>query len=230
MKQSISDDKLDQVLRTVFAGNSLSDDVLDDVSASPALWHAVRREIDSRKPGAVLPWPPSNILRRWMLIGVPVAAAVVITVAIFSFQGSEKGVGQAGLSTPVGNEVTTAAPKPRSSDVEPSTSPAEINTKVTAPRQPISRTSMGRSVTAARKRIRQTTPTETRAEPEVRSEFIALTYAERPESGQLVRVKVPSSMMVRLGLVASVKTPTSLIDAEVVIGDDGQTHAIRFIR
>ncbi|MBK9768379.1 MAG: hypothetical protein IPP63_15940 [Chloracidobacterium sp.] len=46
----------------------------------------------------------------------------------------------------------------------------------------------------------------------------------------MVRVRVPSEMMVTLGLVNSVEKPTSMVDAEVVIGDDGQTHAIRFIR
>jgi len=68
------------------------------------------------------------------------------------------------------------------------------------------------------------------ASEEIKSEFIALTYTGNPESGQLVRVKVPSSMMVTLGLVSAVQRPTSMIDAGVVVGDDGMTHAIRFIR
>jgi hypothetical protein len=36
--------------------------------------------------------------------------------------------------------------------------------------------------------------------------------------------------MVTLGLVATVEKPSALIDAEVVVGDDGLTRAIRFIR
>src|SRR5258706_16009175 len=64
---------------------------------------------------------------------------------------------------------------------------------------------------------------------EIKTDFIALSYARGAESGQIVRVKVPSSMMVTLGLVATVEKPTSLVDAEVVIGDDGLTRAIRFI-
>ena len=68
------------------------------------------------------------------------------------------------------------------------------------------------------------------AEPEIKSEFIALSYARDPESGQIVRVKVPNSMKVTLGLVASVENPTQLTDAELLVGDDGLTRAIRFIR
>ena len=64
---------------------------------------------------------------------------------------------------------------------------------------------------------------------EIKTEFIALSYARNPESGQIVRVKVPSSMMVTLGLVATVEKPSALVDAEVIVGDDGLTRAIRFI-
>jgi hypothetical protein len=65
---------------------------------------------------------------------------------------------------------------------------------------------------------------------EVKTDFIALSYARDPDSGQIVRVRVPSSMMVSLGLVTSVKQPAELVDAEVLVGDDGLTRAIRFIR
>ena len=65
---------------------------------------------------------------------------------------------------------------------------------------------------------------------EIKTDFIALSYARNPDSGQIVRVRVPSSMLVTLGLVASVAKPSNLVDAEVLVGDDGLTRAIRFIR
>jgi hypothetical protein len=64
---------------------------------------------------------------------------------------------------------------------------------------------------------------------EIKTDFIALSYARNPDSGQIVRVRVPSSMMVTLGLVATVEKPSNLVDAEVLVGDDGLTRAIRFI-
>jgi hypothetical protein len=36
--------------------------------------------------------------------------------------------------------------------------------------------------------------------------------------------------MVQLGVVPMVNDPSKLIDAEILVGDDGLTHAIRFIR
>jgi hypothetical protein len=37
-------------------------------------------------------------------------------------------------------------------------------------------------------------------------------------------------MMVTLGVVPTVDKPSELVDAEVLVGDDGLTRAIRFIR
>ena len=68
------------------------------------------------------------------------------------------------------------------------------------------------------------------ADTDIKSEFIALSYARDPESGQIVRVKVPRSMMVTVGLLASVDKPSTLVDAEVLVGDDVLTRAFRFIR
>jgi len=84
-------------------------------------------------------------------------------------------------------------------------------------------------------RIKKTLPrtlvaAKIKTREEVKTDFISLTYAQQPSSGQVLRVKVPSAMMVELGVVPTVEKPTSLVDAEVLVGDDGMTHAIRFIR
>ena len=65
---------------------------------------------------------------------------------------------------------------------------------------------------------------------ETKTDFIALSYAANTESGQIVRVKVPSAMMVSLGVKANVENGSELVNAEVIIGDDGLARAIRFIR
>ena len=65
---------------------------------------------------------------------------------------------------------------------------------------------------------------------ETKTDFIALSYAADTESGQIVRVKVPSSMMVSLGVATNVEKESKMVNAEVVIGDDGLARAIRFIR
>ena len=80
----------------------------------------------------------------------------------------------------------------------------------------------------AQKASKSESPTAPREE--TKTDFIALSYAAETDSGQIVRVKVPSSMMVSLGVKTTVEKESELVSAEVVIGDDGMARAIRFIR
>ena len=65
---------------------------------------------------------------------------------------------------------------------------------------------------------------------ETKSDFIALSYAANSESGQIVRVKVPRSMMVSLGVTTNVEKISELVTAEVIVGEDGSARAIRFVQ
>ncbi len=65
---------------------------------------------------------------------------------------------------------------------------------------------------------------------ETKSDFIALSYAANSESGQIVRVKVPRSMMVSLGVTTNVEKNSELVTAEVIVGEDGSARAIRFVQ
>lgn len=74
--------------------------------------------------------------------------------------------------------------------------------------------------------------TESRA-AEIATDFIPLTYladVHAPESGHIVRVRVPRSALVSLGLPMNVEWAGELVKADVVIGDDGLARAIRFVQ
>jgi hypothetical protein len=49
------------------------------------------------------------------------------------------------------------------------------------------------------------------------------------ESGQLVRVKLPRSTLASFGLPVNMERINEPINADVVLGDDGLVHAIRFV-
>jgi hypothetical protein len=65
---------------------------------------------------------------------------------------------------------------------------------------------------------------------EVKTDFIALSYAPAPESGQILKVKVPRSMMVLLGVTDNTENASELVKAEILMGNDGLARAIRFIQ
>jgi hypothetical protein len=224
MKKKLSDNDIDRMLRTLVCEAGADDETVKDVAGSPTLWWGVQRGIAGQKAGVRSPWPPANALRRWLMIGIPALAAVILVVAIITMRpGYEPGNGATDLvkTSPeaVPAERTpeigrpSEGPEPRESSVTDVKAPTTIKAKTSfkPDRQP--------------KMQASTTPNKA----EIRSDFIALSYAQDPESGQLIRVRVPRSMMVSVGLVSSVAKPTDLVDAEVIVGDDGLTRAIRFI-
>lgn len=70
-------------------------------------------------------------------------------------------------------------------------------------------------------------------ESEDATEFIPLRYGDdHPpmESGEVVRVQMPRSALVALGLPMDVERADKPVKADLLIGEDGQARAIRFVR
>lgn len=224
----MKDQELDKLMQQIARDAAQDDASADEIADSPALWWSVQREIRNATP-AKKPWPP-NFLRLWLMIGTPVAAALLIGLGLYANSLRVSPVQTAQNDQPradrfVGQPETSLVPSPR---VDPAHAPIANDAKSSA-------TPKGAVKAVAKTRaglMPKTVMAQRSAKPaaEIKSEFIALAYARSPESGQLVRVKVPSSMMVQLGLVSTVEKPSELVDAEVLVGDDGLTHAIRFIR
>jgi hypothetical protein len=226
MKKQLSDEQLDLLLSRIVADATAGDDEVDQIASSPALWWSIQREIRSTE-NAVSPWPPVVKYLRWFFVAVPAAAAVIIAavVLIGTWSSSDKTVATADtpavINTPsTATEPTTTAP----------VDPVRVS-EPAASRTPADRAKPARAVLTVKKGLPKAVVASNRTtREEIKTDFISLTYAQQPSSGQVVRVKVPSAMMVDLGVVPTVEKPTSLVDAEVILGDDGMTHAIRFIR
>ena len=233
MKEKITDERLDEMMRSLMANSAIDDEGLRIIADSPNVWRTVQREITAQKKTQKSPWPPANVLRRWLMIGVPVTAAAALIISLIVFRPVTSGDAPKVLA-----EIPAAANVP----LEPSTPDLTLATKPSSAkveqRTTLDRIRATRSV-AAGKLIQMTqksakpeagTLATTNIKREIKTDFIALTYARNPDSGEIVRVKVPSSMMVTLGVVANVEKPSHLVDAEILVGDDGLTRAIRFIR
>jgi len=229
MTKGMKDQELDRLMRQIAEDASLDDVSVEEIADSPSLWWSVQREIRGTSP-TKSPWPP-NLLRRWLMVGLPVAAAMVLGLGVY--------LGSSKVTTP--EVANVPATKNARSAIEQEPKPAQLPNSVEAP-APIPaksentaksevRPSRGllrtKNVGSLRTQVARSTR---QASTEVKSDFIALAYARDPESGQIIRVKVPSSMMVQLGVVSTVERPSELVDAEVLVGDDGLTRAIRFIR
>jgi hypothetical protein len=228
MKRQLSDEQLDTLMRSLLDDAAPDDEIVNNVADSPALWWGVQRQIAAAKDGARAPWPPKPKLwgRGWINLPNLAFAATAAAVLIVSFFILRP----AGVPTDIANNVPAA-----SVDETVGQTSDEPVDDVTSGSPDTARDQKHVRLTGAvagtqRRLARPTTSRTAKSTREIKTDFIALSYARSPESGQIVRVKVPSSMMVSLGLVATVAKPSALVDAEVVVGDDGLTRAIRFIR
>lgn len=78
-----------------------------------------------------------------------------------------------------------------------------------------------------------TTGQASQADSEIVTDFMPLTYgaAMSPnEGGQLVRVELPRSALVSMGLPMNAELSNERVKADVLLGHDGLARAIRFVR
>lgn len=224
MLKDNSDERFDAAMKSLIAYAAIDDSEINDIADSPAVWWEVKRRIAEQNSEQGFAWPPVVKSWRMLLFGVPTFAAIAIFAGFLVFR-------------PVADNSMHSA-VPHTQNIGAISGPIAANkgampeeTKAILRIEGNNEVSPVKATTAANRKpvVRATENAATRS-TEIKTEFIALSYARDAESGQIVRVKVPSSMMVTLGLVATVGKPTNLVDAEVIVGDDGLTRAIRFIR
>ncbi len=225
MKDKFATEDIDRVLSAVLADSGLDDETLDGIAGSPAIWWEVQRRIATDRNNGLQSWLASSWLLAWIKVASPVLAVLVIGIGIFIATRPGAGV-ETNLAVSSNNEMQPDLVS--TSDTE-NTMPS-VGDAVETKNRHRNVTKYAATITGRRVTRKGTSLSPRKQTVEIKSEFLALTYAERPEAGHLVRIKVPRSMMVTLGLVGSVDRPSNLIDAEVLVGDDGITHSIRFIR
>lgn len=222
MKKEISDQQLDRILRSLVNDGAVGESEIDSIAESPKLWWAVQANIAREREVQAAPWPP-RIAKWWRWVALAGPFAALLIGAVFFF-GSRRGTTVEPLATVFPERpAETATP----TSVAP-TAREEASLPVVAASTPLPRVmkpAVKRPVERRANEIAKTSPVK-----EIKTDFIALSYAQTPASGQILRVKVPRSTMVSVGLVSHVEEPSRLVDAEVLVGDDGMTHAIRFIR
>lgn len=109
---------------------------------------------------------------------------------------------------------------------------ADIETPLPVPPPPVTFTTGDSSKTVKRDEPQRKIRRQPLRRNEIVSSFIPLTYladSTAVESGLIVRVRVPRSMLTRMGLPISAEISEDTVLADVALGDDGLARAIRFV-
>lgn len=240
MNKNLSDEKLDQILQKIVKDSLPNEEMIDEIADSPKLWwnvnSRIKAEKETRQKGWIPPW------LTWQAVGFA-SLILVFCGALFWYENLREGNVTAEVNpvilpteeTPEIAEVSTfETPQPieKDSDLKRPVSQTFTPIKAVLPKKELKRETSAKPQMASinPKSAPKSVPEKTSEKAEVKTEFIALAYSPTPESGQILKVKVPRSMMVALGVTSNVENASELVNAEVLMGDDGLARAIRFIQ
>ena len=178
----------------------------------------------------------SGVSSRWILA---VAAVLLIMLGVGSLRWYLRHLRPGSLESP--NPVAENSPKqlPSIVEVQPNSSPTnpekQLTERLAAGPKPNRRV---RPLNRDRKTDRQvtakaTTTTANDVEREVATYFMPLSYGgpiNPQDGGQLVRVELPRSAMLSMGLPVNMDRYGERVKADVLLGPDGLARAIRFVQ
>ena len=232
MNKNLSDEKLDQVLRQLVKDSMLDEETIDEIADSPKLWWNVQSRIKSEKEYRQKGWIPPWL--NWQTVGFA-SFVLFFCGALFwyenlredNFMADVKPIVLQENKTPEIAEISiieTLQTVEKDFPVSRPTSQKFVSAKTILPKKDLKRE------VSPKPQQSKLTPKPAPKSAEIKTEFIALTFSPAPESGQILKVKVPRSMMVSLGVTSNVGNTSELVNAEVLMGDDGLARAIRFVQ
>lgn len=235
MNRKLSDEELDRIAKNLLQNFSPNDEMLDEIADSPKLWWNVRNNIEQEKTRRERNW---FFGLRWQLAAFGALGIILFAGIGGVFLNLNSNETIAEVKEIEVQKIEKAAPiiadEPKSfekSETVENKSPLKSFAKTEKPK------SISKNIIQTKSSTNETKIKQPKAEiskneikTETKTDFIKLSYSSAVDSGQIVRVKVPSSMMVSLGVTTESEQQSKLVNAEVVIGDDGMAQAIRFIK
>jgi hypothetical protein len=234
-KKLREDEGFDQVQREVLLALKVSEEEIESAANSPDLYDGLRLRIAGERGrrfgGRTLDdWRPADragliFVRallgpsrptQWSLTPAAVLLLVAVALLLWLPQQSRE-------SSTIAQPVIPQTVPSRPLDPDPRALPAGPEKVLVA--VPL--------VSKQQRRIyRRDQPSDNHAD-EIATDFLPLTFtadSTAPESGHLVRVTIPRSALLAMGLPMNAERAGELVRADVFIGDDGLARAIRFIQ
>ena len=235
-KKLREDEGFDQVQREVLLAVKVSEEEIEAAATSPDLYDGLRLRIAAergQRTGGRAPADEWRAADRAPLNFIPAllgpgrsphwtltAAAVLLLVAIALLLWLPKQSPESKqIAQPVLPQTVPSTPHDADQRALPGGSEKEIGEVRLASNQ-------------QRRKNRRHQASDNRND-EIATDFLPLTFtadSTAPESGHLVRVTIPRSALVAMGLPMNAERAGELVRAEVFIGDDGLARAIRFIQ
>jgi hypothetical protein len=209
---------LDEIGKAIVRAGALSSREVDTIAAKPELFDSIRARV-----GSVTNKPASRQIVRTKLVGALSSIALVGAVALAFVVLRTKPV-----DVVHGPPFSAPATRDTTKFAEPDKVASSELPGTTASQPRVERIS-------AKPEMKFNRPKPTAAQ-QIRYEgdFYALSYAGDPSEtdrgGRIVRVDVPRSTLFAMGIDVPLENETETVKADLLIGSDGVTRAIRVVK
>jgi hypothetical protein len=231
MDRKLSDEQIDRIAKNLLQDFVLDNETLDEIAESPKFWRNVRNEIEAEKTRREKSW--FFVFRPQIVAFGALAIAACFGLAMMFLNSKTNSNSPIAQQNSIDEKVETSEISATAPSEEYSSKPETSKEFRATPKKVLVKNAVPKTRFIAKNQTAELSTKQLSKSPkteETKTDFIALSYTANTDSGQIVRVKVPRSMMVSLGITTNVEKNSELVTAEVILGDDGSARAIRFVQ
>lgn len=209
--------ELDTIGRELFERSSLESETAERIAASPDAYHSVVARIGSIGP-------QKAVLTNWFGLGrTAVAATALIVVSFVSLAV----IFREGDEPARVNVINVPAKPPVQSrpDTPPRVNESEQSTgRVNYPDTVVAIVSTKKPQPPRRPAFRESVP---------KAEFVSLGLSSSPQQtadgGRVIRVELPAASLFAMGVNVPIENSSQIFRADLIVGPDGVTRAVKLV-
>lgn len=223
MKKGYDNKTLDQIGKRLFDNEPLAASEIDNIVAKPELFSLVRERIAADRVASIAEMRRTSPVRRYVIAYSGMALTVLVAVGAITFYRPEKTTYKAPVPV-LSNKVPDAVPEVARIEVPPQSDTGKLPAvRATKDDYRVEKAILTRTEPVNRpRRI---------AEPD--TQFLPVSYTGDPDEmsagGQVIRVEMKRSSLFAIGVNVPLENADEVVKADLLIGRDGVTRAIRVI-
>lgn len=218
----MNNQEIDEIGKRLFAASRLTEAEIDRIASAPDLFDGMRRRI------AQEPRRESALSFSKLAFGSSIAAVLVL--GVFALYLQQKQGSSVSYSDPVERPDPARALAPQVRIVKGFTQARAtfLDDEVSTPGTPQIENAVQREVRRPQPRVERASFTDSQE-----NEFVAVTYVgeggESTRGGRVIRVDVPRSTLFAMGFDVPLENDSPTVKADLLIGPDGVTRAVRLV-
>ena len=221
--KDLNNKELERIARVVIRSASVHAGEIENIVSDPALFDKVRTRIGAEPERPSVPFVVFGFIRR---NAAAVSGVLLISIAAISF-------GLLRTKSPETGSVPVLATNAEQKSA-PSYNKFDEPDKVIEPRSlPNVERTRPQRISVERAAPRRISPPKTSSTVEHGGDFYAVSYAgdrnEVERGGRIIRVDMPRSALFAMGVNIPLENDAEVVKADLLVGNDGVTRAIRIV-